>query len=173
MKWIAAGVLSLTLASLNAQPAFAQEHRWNIAAGYTALNDTTDHVTFPLGLSVGAAVSLGSWLAIAGEVDRQQKTQPTFGSDITLTSTGVVAGLRAQTRIGALTEFVQVLAGGVTSTGTLFGGTTTSHHSAVQPGLGVDFALRPRWAARGEIDARWLDSGNEVRYVAALVYRFD
>jgi hypothetical protein len=164
---IAAGALCGCSSRASAQPA----HAWAVSIGYAPLHDGTDHVTFPAGVSIGGSMALRPWLAVVADVDHQRKTLPSFFSDITLTSTGVMAGARASSRIGAFTEFVQVMAGGVSSTGTLFGTTDTTNHVAVQPGIGLDYALGTRWAARGELDIRWLSTGNELRYVAALVYR--
>lgn len=159
-------------AAATASPAFAQQHPWEAAAGYTALHDATDHVTYPLGFVVSGALPLTTWVSAVAEIDHHKKTEDLFGgNEAKLTSTGVLAGVRASSTRGGFTEFAQVLAGGVSFAGTVFGTTGTARHFALEPGIGVDVAVFGPWAVRGEVDARWLSHGNEVRYVVALVFR--
>ena len=147
-------------------------HAWEVSAGYTAMRDTNDHLTFKAGWSIATAVSINRWLALAVDLDRQTASVPTFdGGSFSFASRAALGGLRASGRIGVLKEFVQVLTGPVVAKGAVFGVTDTSHHTALQPGLGVDVALGRRWSARGQIDARFLDSGREARLGAGLVYR--
>ena len=175
-SWCRASALSVALALCllggTARSALAQDHPWEAAAGYTALHDATDHVNYPLGFVVSGAIPLSTWLSAVADVDHQKKhEQFVDGSDVTLTATGVLAGVRAQSTRGSFTEFVQALAGGVSYAGTVFGTTATARHFAVQPGIGIDYAVAGPWAVRGALDARWLTHGNEVRYVVALVFR--
>lgn len=168
--------LRVTLAvcgvAMAARPALAQDHPWEAAAGYSALHDATDHVNYPLGFVVGGALPLSAWLSAVADVDHQRKTEEFVdGSRATLTATGVLAGVRALSTRGNFTEFAQLLAGGVSFSGTVFGTTATAHHFAVQPGIGLDYGVSDAWAVRGEVDARWLTHGNQLRYVVALVFR--
>lgn len=129
-------------------------------------------MNYPLGFVVSGAVPLTAWLSAVADVDHQKKSEELVdGSTATLTATGVLGGVRAHSTRGSFTEFAQALAGGVNFSGTVFGTTATSRHFAVQPGIGLDFAMAESWAIRGEVDARWLKQGNEVRYVVALVFR--
>jgi hypothetical protein len=171
-KWRRSLAVAVTLALGAAVPAHAQEHPWEAAAGYTALHDATDHVNYPLGFVVSGALPFSPWLSAVAEIDHHKKSEELFnGADVSLTSTGVLAGVRASSTRGSFTEFAQALAGGVSFTGSVFGATATARHFAVQPGIGLDVGLSDRWAVRGEVDARWLSHGNEVRYVVAIVFR--
>jgi hypothetical protein len=136
------------------------------------MRDLTDHVTFKRGWMAGTSVFLNPWLSFAVEIDHQTATTPAFdGGTFSFASRSALAGFRATGRLGVLTEFGQVLIGRVDSSGTIFDQRDKTRHVAIQPGLGVDLAIRGRWSARGEVDARFLDSGREARLVAALVYR--
>jgi len=166
---------ALLAAPSTARAQSAQESaRWQLSGGYAfmAENDVTDKETFPRGWNVSGAVRLSSWLSIAADADGQYKTIPTLGGDIQLTSHALTGGLRASARLGKLTEFGQVLAGVVQSTGTAFGSSDTTRYRAIQPGLGLDYPCGPRWAIRGELDVRFLSTGQEIRVVAGIVRAF-
>ena len=135
-------------------------------------SDITDKVTFPAGWAVSAAAPLTRWLSVAADVDGQYKTIPSFGSDVRLTSHAVTAGLRASARLGRFTEFGQVLGGIVQSTGTAFGATAARVFASVQPGLGLDYPLSANWAVRGEIDVRFISTGQEFRVAAGILRAF-
>ena len=155
--------------------ASAQEPaRWQVFAGYASLteSDITDKLTFPAGWAVSAAARLNRWLSVAGDIDGQYKTIPFIGSDIHLTSHAVTGGVRASARIGRFVEFGQVLGGIVQSTGTAFGATDTTTYAAVQPGLGLDYPLGGKWAIRGELDVRFISTGQEVRVATGIVRAF-
>jgi hypothetical protein len=170
-------LLSLVIAAAPrvaaAQPAQAPA-RWEVSAGYTFMreSDITDTINFPAGWVAGAAVRVNHWLSIAADVDGQYKTIPSFGSDLYLTSHALTAGLRASARLGRFTEFGQVLGGIVQSTGTAFGATDTTTRAAVQPGLGLDYPLSANWAVRGELDVRFISTGQEIRAAAGIVRAF-
>ena len=152
-------------------PAAAQAGEWEAWGGYSAMRDTTDRVTFPAGWDVGALRSLTTWLSVVGEVDGQRKSIPSFASNIVLTSRAFTLGARASARLGRVTEFAQISGGVLRSDGDAFGQTSTSSSYVIQPGLGLDYPLGKRWAARIETDLRWIDTGQQLRGVAALVYR--
>jgi hypothetical protein len=152
--------------SARAQPV----HTWQASAGYSALRVPNDNVNFTAGWDASTSVLLTRWLSIVADVDGHSSKIPSFGTDITLTSHGFSAGARASAKLGAFTEFGQVLVGGVRSTGTVFATADTTSHFIFQPGIGLDYPLSPRWAARAELDARWLATGQQIRGVAALVY---
>jgi hypothetical protein len=143
-----------------------------VFAGYAALNDVTDRVTYPAGWVVGVAGHLKGWLSLAGDVDGQYDTIPSIGSDFHLASHTVTGGPRASARLGRLVEFGQVLAGVIQSTNSVFGSTETTRHAVLQPGVGLDFPLSGKWAVRGELDVRFIDTGQEIRVAAGLVYAF-
>jgi len=156
-------------AQSNQEPA-----RWQLSGGYTFMSesDLTDNEAFPAGWNVSGAMRLTSWLSIAADADGHYKTIRTFGSDIALTSHALTGGVRASARLGKLTEFGQFLTGVVQSTGTAFGSSETTRHTAIQPGLGFDYPCGARWAMRGEFDVRVLSTGQEIRVVAGIVRAF-
>jgi hypothetical protein len=151
----------------------AQEpKRWQVSAGYSFMHDAADTLDFPAGWSVGVAGRLNRWLSFAGDVDSHYKTVPSIGSDVRLASHAFTFGGRASAKLGAFTEFGQVLVGVLHTTGTLFGFTDTETRVALQPGIGLDYPFKARWAVRGELDARFINTGQELRVVTGLVYAF-
>ena len=152
-------------------PTIAQAGEWEAWAGYSWLRDTTDRVTFPVGWTLGGGRSLASWLSVVGEIDGQRKTIPSIGSNIVLTSNGFTVGARASTRVGPFIEFAQLSSGVVRENGDAFGASSVSTFVVIQPGLGLDYPLGKRWAARGEVDVRRISTGQQLRAVAVLVYR--
>jgi Outer membrane protein beta-barrel domain len=166
---------AVLLAAPSARAQSARESaRWQLSGGYAFMveSDVTEKETFPSGWNVSGAVRLTSWLSIAADADGQYKTIPTLGGDIQLTSHALTGGLRASARLGKLTEFGQVLAGAVRTTGTAFGSSDTTMYRAIQPGLGFDYPCGARWAIRGELDVRFLSTGEEIRVVAGIVRAF-
>jgi hypothetical protein len=159
------------LLACSLRPAPAQAGEWEAWGGYSSMRDTTDRVTFPTGWDAGALRSLTTWLSVVGELDGQRKSIPSFASNIVLTSRALTLGARASARLGRVTEFAQVCGGVLRSDGDAFGQTSTSTSYIVQPGLGLDYPLGRRWAARIEADVRWIDTGQQLRGVVALVYR--
>ena len=156
-----------------AQPPSARQLQ--LAFGYSAMDDVTDHVTLPRGWFIGAAAPVNRWLAVFVEADGQYKSIHFIDSDIALTSHAFVGGMRAAAPLGRFLEFIQLGAAAVQSRGTLFGSTETVWHFLLQPGAGLDYPLSERWAIRGEFDVRFLksgESGHELRAAAGLVRRF-
>lgn len=164
----------LVLVTLGVARTAAAQHpeERQIAAGYTFMTDVTDHLTFPVGWFVGAAAHLNPWLSVVVDVDGQYKTIRFIDSEIRLASYAPTAGVRASGQLGKFVEFVQLLAGGVQSRGTLFGSTDVKWHTVLQPGAGVDYPLGERWAVRGAFDARFLSSGHELRVATGFVRIF-
>jgi hypothetical protein len=146
--------------------------RWQLFAGYATLTDAIDQLTFPAGWTVSTAWHLREWLSAVGDVDGQYKTIPVIDSNVRLTSHSVTGGLRAAARVGPFIEFGQLLAGVAQATGTLFGSTETIRRSVVQPGVGLDYPLRGRWAVRGELDIRLIATGHELRVSTGVVRVF-
>jgi hypothetical protein len=157
-----------------AAPSAPSPRRWQVSAGYTFMreSDITDKIDFPAGWFVGAAARVNCWLSVVGDVDGQYKTIPFVGNDTHLTSHAVTGGLRASARLGRFVEFGQVLGGIVQSTGTAFGTTETTTHATVQPGLGLDYQLGGKWAIRGELDVRFISTGQEIRVATGIVHAF-
>src|SRR5437588_557297 len=73
---------------------------------------------------------------------------------------------------GHFVEFGQLLAGVIQTSGTVFGSTDTMRHGMLQPGAGLDYPLNRKWAIRGEVDARFISTGQQIRVAAGIVRRF-
>ncbi len=159
------------------QPTSAQT-RFEISGGYAVARDPRDEVTLPAGWMAGAALTLTPTLSAVAEVSGQYKTVALFNANARLRMLTVMGGLRASGRIGALTEFGQVLVGVLCASGSAFGATTAARSFSVQPGVGLDYPLTKAWAARSELDLRLIRSqpdatngSTQYRFVAGLVYR--
>jgi len=167
----------LLLLLLIPRPATAQT-RFDVSGGYALAHDARDQVTLPAGWAAGAAIGLTPAFAAVVDVSGQYKTVALLNADARLTIHTVMAGVRGSARLGRLTEFGQVAAGVVRTSGSAFGATTTVHAIGIQPGAGVDYPLTPRWAARAELDVRLIlaqqdaqNAGTQLRFAACLVYR--
>jgi hypothetical protein len=167
------GIFALLLA-LSPRPAAAQDAASSeIFAGYSFVHEAgIDHLDFPIGWNVSAALKINGWLALAGDIDGHRKTLDLLGSEVRLTSHAFLAGLRASATLGSFTEYGEVLAGWVRATGTVFGATDTTNHAALQPALGLDRAIGRRLSVRVEGAVRFIDSGQEVRVSTGVAYRF-
>jgi hypothetical protein len=90
----------------------------------------------------------------------------------------VLGGVRAEARLGRLTEFGQLLAGVVLASGTGFGITSRNNAFGLQPGAGLDYPLGARVAGRVQADVRFIrggsnDStpGHEIRFLVGVVLK--
>jgi hypothetical protein len=158
------------------QPASAQTG-FEISGGYAVARDPRDEVTLPAGWMAGAALLLTPAFSAVADVSGQYKTAALFNTDARLSVLTAMGGVRAAARIGALTEFGQLLVGVVRASGSAFGSTTAGRSLSVQPGVGVDYPLANAWLARAELDIRLLaaqpdrfTAGYQYRFVAGLVY---
>lgn len=149
-----------------------------ISGGYSLAHDPRDEVTLPGGWMAGTAVGLTSLLSVVADVSGQHRTIALLGDDARLAVLSLTGGVRASASVGRLTEFGQIVAGAVRTSGSAFGSTAIRHSASVQPGIGVDYPLTRRWAARAQIDVRLMRSqpdaqngGLQYRFVAGLVYR--
>ena len=157
-----------------------------IYGGYSFLQDPGNSVLavtagadqFRAGWIAGVARPLSSWLAVAAEASGHYKERQSLDDTVRLSFHAVMAGPRASARIGHLTEFAQVLAGAAHAHASAFGIDVADTALSLQPGGGVDVPLASRWAARVEVDYRWIrssregrESANQLRASAALVFR--
>jgi hypothetical protein len=113
-------------------PAHAQTV-FEVSGGYSLAHDPRDAVTLPAGWFAGAAIRLTSALSAVADVSGQYATIPLFESDARVTAHGVLGGLRLSARLGRITEFGQVLAGVVRTSGSAFGSTAAGSRSACNP----------------------------------------
>jgi hypothetical protein len=155
-----------------------------IFGGYSYLRDpgnsviaaTTSDDGFGLGWAGGIAQPVWRAIAAVGEVSGHYKTRTTLDNDVTLTFYAFMAGPRASAAIGRVSEFAQALVGAVHGTGSAFGTTVSTTAFAIQPGGGIDYPIGSRFAARLELDYRWIkgtDGGaadDQFRLVAAFVF---
>jgi hypothetical protein len=174
-------VCALVLASTG--QAAAQINGSEFSVGYSYLRDpgssilaaTADDDSFPLGWTAGAARRIWRAVSLAGEVAGHYKRRTTFDEDVSLSYHAFLGGPRAAMTVGRVTEFVQVLAGAVHGRGSAFGTTVTVTDLALQPGGGIDYALNRRFAARLQLDYRWIrgsdgrNAASQFRAVAGLV----
>jgi hypothetical protein len=158
--------------------AAAQPRAVEIAGGYTFVHDAKNDISLPAGWLAGAAISITPWLAAAVDVSGSYKTEDAFGAELRFRTHAIVGGGRVHAKLGRATEFAQLLAGLVRGSGTAFGFTDTTNAFALQPGVGLDYPLGDRLAARGQLDVRFIrnqpegnEAGYEYRFSAAIVYR--
>ena len=158
--------------------ATAQPRTVEISGGYTFVHDAKNDISLPAGWIAGGAVTITGWLAAAADVSGSFKAEEAFGTALHFRPHAIVGGGRVHARLGRATEFAQVLAGVVRGSGTAFGFTDATNAFAVQPGVGLDYPLNDRLAARGQLDVRFIrnqpegnEAGYEYRFSAAVVYR--
>jgi len=178
-RFSGACVIALIAAAALPSSATAQTFRpVEIFGGYALAHDARNDISLPAGWLAGGAIGINEWLSAVVDVSGGYKTIDAFGLDIRLSAHGAMIGGRASTRIGRLTEFGQLLVGVVRGRGAAFGFTETTNAFALQPGGGIDYPLTARFAARGQLDVRFIrnepngnEGGNEYRLSAALVCR--
>ena len=159
------------------RPASAQ-NGFEISGGYAVARDPRDEVTLPAGWMAGAALTLTPTFSAVADVSGQYKTVALLSTDARLSVHTVMGGLRASARLGRLTEFGQIVAGAVRTSGSAFGSTTTGTSVGVQPGVGIDYPVTSRLSARAEFDVRLVrhqsdatNGGHQFRFVAGVAYR--
>lgn len=174
LRALAFASVSLSLAG----SAAAQPRAVEVAGGYTFVHDAKNDISLPAGWIAGAAVSITPWLAAAADVSGSYKTEDAFGAELRFRTHAIVGGGRVHAKLGRATEFAQLLAGIVRGSGTAFGFTDTTTAFALQPGVGLDYPLSDRLAARGQLDVRFIrnqpegnEAGYEYRFSVAVVYR--
>jgi hypothetical protein len=167
------------------RPAVAQTTT-EFFGGYSYLRDPAQSViaatagdnALPVGWTAGAARPVWRFVAAVVDLSGHYKRGTTFDEDVRLSFHALGAGARASARIGPFSEFAQLLAGAAHARGAAFGQTVTSTALMLQPGGGVDYALGSRFAARLQLDWRWIRgtedgriAAHQLRAVAAVVYR--
>lgn len=170
-------VLGVLLLGAGARRTSAQAP-FEISGGYSLARDPRDEVTLLSGWMAGAAIGVTRALSVVGDISGQYQTIPLLTTDARLSVHTAMGGVRASAGVGRLTEFAQIVAGVVRTSGSAFGATDVSQASGIQPGVGLDYPLTRAWAARAQFDVRLIRSqpdaangGYEYRFAAALVYR--
>jgi hypothetical protein len=178
-SWTTAiGVGMLLVAAVPRQAAAQILSPREVSGGYVYLNDSADQILFPAGWMAGGTLRLSNWLSVLGEGGLSTRTTTTFGSDIHMKVGTVLGGIRAEARLGRLTEFGQLAAGVVLASATGFGETDRNRAFGLQPGAGLDYPLSARLSARAQLDIRFIASGSndtmpgrEIRLLAGLVFK--
>jgi hypothetical protein len=178
-SWIRAIGIGIMLVA--ATPRFAGAETWTpreVSGGYVFLNDSDNQIRLPAGWMAGGSLRLTGRLSVVGEGGISTRTTTTFGSDIRVKVGTLLGGVRAEARLGRLTEFGQVLAGAVLGSATGFGVTSTNTALGLQPGAGLDYPLSARVAGRVQADVRFIrggsnDStpGHEIRLLVGVVLK--
>ena len=169
---IAAAVL-ITIGLFVPASASAQT-AWDVAGGYSFLQDPPDRINFPAGWLATAGIGLTPWLSVVGDVSRHSTTD----FDIDLATLAVLGGVRASARIGPFVEYAQFLSGVVRSTSTVIGITSSESRAGIQPGAGVEYSLTRHFAVRGQFDYSFVvgaespdtDPRHQLRYSALVAY---
>lgn len=156
--------------------AAADDHDWEIAGGYSRLRDARTDISFDRGWLLSISRRLGP-VAVVVETDRSSTALPLVVGEATLSVGSVMGGVRASARVGPFREFAQLLVGNVRARGVLFGQESSDARLGVQPGVGLDYPFRDRYAARLAVDGRFLDSPQGpwrvgVRIAALIAYSF-
>ena len=160
-SWITAIGVGMLIVAAAPRPADAQ--MWiprEVSGGYVYLADPVGHNPLPAGWMAGGSLRLTDWLSAVGEGGISTTTTTTFGSDIRVRVATILGGVRAQARLGRLTEFGQLAAGVVLGSATGFGVTDTNTAFGLQPGAGLDYPLSARVAGRAQVDVRFISGGS-------------
>lgn len=165
--------------SLSGPAVAADTPKTDVAIGYSILRELDADVeqTSPLGWVAAVAGNINDWFAILGEVGGNYKSFNAGGVDVDVKVHTFMAGARvADRRSAKATPFGQVLVGTGRGTGSALGISRSTTAFAIQPGGGVDIAVRPNVAIRLQGDYRALrDEGEtfgEFRFAAGVVFGF-
>jgi hypothetical protein len=177
--WITAIGVGVLLVA--ATPRVTGAQTWTpreVSGGYVFLNDSDNQIRLPAGWMAGGSLRLTDRLSAVGEGGISTKTTTTFGSDIRVKVGAVLGGVRAEARLGRLTQFGQLLAGVVLGSAAGFGVTSTNTAFGLQPGAGLDYPLGARVAGRVQADIRFISGGSndstpghEIRVLVGVVLK--
>jgi hypothetical protein len=174
-----------------ALPAEAAEGpRADIAGGYSLIYDHDIKTTFPVGWFASAAANVTDRFVIAGEVSGHYKSESAAaGASAASTSLRVhtyLAGPRFVSGTGAARFFVELLAGGattsagvnVTSGGASASPGATETDFCYMPGVGLDIGFNRETAMRIGAGERFIrvngdNTSKQFQFVAGLVIRFE
>lgn len=154
--------------------AASAQTRWDVAGGYSYLDDPPDAVSFD-GWMASAGLAMNRWLSAVADVSAHTRTATR--ERLEFATFAILGGARASAGIGPFTEFAQLLAG-ASHAGSSIDPASGEWHAALQPGGGVDYPFAKQLAIRIQIDYRTIRGGigrpiadprYQLRYSAALV----
>ena len=102
----------LVMAAIAASPAIAQETpKFEIGVNYSILSEQTIDETLPVGWTVPVAYNFNHWLAVAGEVGANYRSDTFLGQGIDINVSTYMAGPKFTKRGKNVTFFFQMLGG--------------------------------------------------------------
>ena len=102
----------LVMAAIAASPAIAQETpKFEIGVNYSILSEQTIDETLPVGWTVPVAYNFNSWLAVAGEVGANYRSDTFLGQGIDINVSTYMVGPKFTKRGKDVTFFFQMLGG--------------------------------------------------------------
>ena len=102
----------LVMAAIAASPAIAQETpKFEIGVNYSILSEQTIDETLPVGWTVPVAYNFNSWLAVAGEVGANYRSDTFLGQGIDINVSTYMVGPKFTKRGKNVTFFFQMLGG--------------------------------------------------------------
>jgi hypothetical protein len=191
MRLLSSVFLAIGLLGSLALPATADEGpRADIAGGYSLIYDHDIRTTFPAGWFGSASVNVTNFFAIAGEVSGHYKSVSTASSagsaNTSLRVHTYLAGPRFVSGTGAARFYLEILAGGATSsTGVnVSSGSTSASASASEtnfcymPAVGLDIGFNRETAMRIGAGERLIrvsggSTSKQFQFIAGLVLRFE
>jgi len=175
-KLVCAVVGFLVVAGVIApRPAAAQSGNWDVAAGYSFLNDNEIKESFGAGWFAAVGVDVSKALAIAGEVSGNYKTVAIAGTDVDLSIHFFGAGPRFVGHTAKVHPFAQVLFGAARGSAGLLGVSESATDFAWQPGGGIDIDLNKSVGLRVGANGRFIhgddDTTSEFQVQIGIVFR--
>ena len=187
------GILPIlvVIAAVAASPAIAQETpKFEIGVNYSILNERTLDETLPVGWTVPVAYNFNDWLAVAGEVGANYKSNTFLGQDLDIDISSYMVGPKFTKRGKNVTFFFQMLGGAARGAADLdlnlpnfprlnsFLGQRDLSRSttqfALQPGGGIDVSVSDNVAIRFQGDYRAIladNTLNQFRLGAGVVFK--
>ena len=170
MRLLSSMFVAIGLVGSLAVPANADDGpRADIAGGYSLIYDHDIKTTFPTGWFGSASVNVTNFFAIAGEVSGHYKFESTAS---TLRVHTYLAGPRFVTGTGAARFYLEVLAGGATSS------TDVKTNFCYMPAVGLDIGFNRETALRIGAGERLIrvsggSTSKQFQFIAGLVLRFE
>ena len=175
LRSVVTGVSALILSFAVAAPAAGQEHKADVAFGYSLMHDSDLEETFPMGWSFAVNGNLNDRFGVVGEIGGHYKTIEFLGADLSASVHTFMGGPRFRKQSGKVVPFAQVLAGMARGSVSYLEESEHGTDFAIQPGGGVDVPVTDRFGIRLQGDYRIItgeESVNEFRFVVGGVIGF-